>query len=232
MIWKESRFWKNSSEQIRKQSEFLDKRRSVMNLEKGTLIWLTGVPASGKSTIATEVEKELKRRGIKVENLDADEIRANLSPDLGYTAEARDINTKRLAFMGKIMARNGVSTLVAAVSSLRQFRDRARDWVDQFVEIHVQCTLEECQKRDPKGLYAKAERGEVNDIAGMHQPYEEPLKPELVLDTANSTVEECSAKVLQKLEELNYIPAGGSNDYSQEDEEKIMDRLKGLGYVE
>jgi adenylyl-sulfate kinase len=205
-----------------------------MELKKGTLIWFTGVPASGKSTIACEVEKELKRRGVKIENLDADEIRAHLSPDLGYTAEARDINTKRLAFMGKIMARNGVCTVVAAVSSLRKFRDRARDWVDQFVEVWVKCPIEECQKRDPKGLYAKAERGEVNDIAGLHQPYEEPLNAELVLDTKELTVEECSKRVINKLEELKYIPAeeGSSGAYSEEDEEKIMERLKGLGYVE
>ncbi len=205
-----------------------------MELKKGTLIWFTGIPASGKSTIAAEVEKELKRRGIKIENLDADEIRANLSPDLGYTAEARNINTKRLAFMGKIMARNGVCTVVAAVSSLREFRDRARDWVEQFVEVWVKCPVEECQSRDPKGLYAKAERGEVNDIAGLHQPYEEPLNAELVLDTANSTVEECSAKVMGKLEELKYIPVEEkpAGAYSEKDEETIMDRLKGLGYVE
>ncbi len=205
-----------------------------MELKKGTLIWFTGIPASGKSTIAAEVEKELKRRGIKIENLDADEIRANLSPDLGYTAEARNINTKRLAFMGKIMARNGVCTVVAAVSSLREFRDRARDWVEQFVEVWVKCPVEECQSRDPKGLYAKAERGEVNDIAGLHQPYEEPLNAELVLETANSTVEECSAKVIGKLEELKYIPAEEkpAGAYSEKDEETIMDRLKGLGYVE
>jgi len=195
-----------------------------MELEKGTLIWLTGIPASGKSTIASEVEKELRRRGIKVENLDADEIRANLSPELGYTAEARDINTKRLAFMGKIMARNGVCTLVAAVSSLRKFRDRARDWVDQFVEVWVNCPVDECQKRDPKGLYAKAERGEISDIAGLHQPYEEPVNPEVVLDTKDSTVEECSEKVIKKLEELKYIPVdeGTSKAYSEEDEEKII----------
>jgi adenylyl-sulfate kinase len=205
-----------------------------MELEKGTLIWFTGVPASGKSTIATAVEKELKRRGIKVENLDADEIRANLSPDLGYTPEARDINTKRLAFMGKIMARNGVCTLVAAVSSLRAFRDRARDWVDNFVEVWVRCPLEECRSRDPKGLYARADRGEVNDIAGLHQPYEEPLNPELVLETKESTAEECAAKVIAKLEELGYIPVeeGSGSAYSEDDEAMIMDRLKGLGYVE
>lgn len=206
-----------------------------MELEKGTLIWFTGVPASGKSTIATAVEKELRRRGIKVENLDADEIRANLSPDLGYTPEARDINTKRLAFMGKILARNGVCALVAAVSSLRAFRDRARSWVDHFVEVWVRCPLEECQSRDPKGLYAKADRGEVNDIAGLHQPYEEPLNPELLLDTKESTVEECTAKVIRKLEEMGYIPVdeeGAGGAYSEEDEAMILDRLKGLGYVE
>lgn len=205
-----------------------------MELKKGTLIWFTGIPASGKSTIAGEVEKELKRRGIKVENLDSDEIRTNLSPDLGYTPEARDINTKRLAFMGKIMARNGVCTLVAAVSSLRKFRDRARNWVDQFVEIWVKCPVDECQRRDPKGLYAKAERGEVSDIAGLHQPYEEPSDPEVVLETKDSTVEECSKMVIKKLEELKYIPVeeGTTETYSQEDEEKIMQRLKGLGYVE
>ncbi len=202
-----------------------------MGVEKGTLIWFTGIPASGKSTIAGEVEKELRRRGIKVENLDADEIRANLSPDLGYTAEARDINTKRLAFMGKMMARNGVSTIVAAVSSLRRFRDRARDWVDQFVEVWVKCPVDECQVRDPKGLYARAARGEVSDIAGLHQPYEEPLKPELILETKDLTVEECARKVIEKLEELKYIPVQGGA-YSEEDEEKIMERLKGLGYVE
>jgi adenylyl-sulfate kinase len=203
----------------------------MMGVEKGTLIWFTGIPASGKSTIAGEVEKELRRRGIKVENLDADEIRANLSPDLGYTAEARDINTKRLAFMGKMMARNGVSTIVAAVSSLRRFRDRARDWVDQFVEVWVKCPVDECQVRDPKGLYARAARGEVSDIAGLHQPYEEPLKPELILETKDLTVEECARKVIEKLEELKYIPVQGGA-YSEEDEEKIMERLKGLGYVE
>jgi adenylyl-sulfate kinase len=205
-----------------------------MELEKGTLIWFTGIPASGKSTIAGEVEKELRRRGIKVENLDADEIRANLSPELGYTPEARDINTKRLAFMGRMLARNGVCTIVAAVSSLRKFRDRARDWVDNFAEVWVNCPVEECQSRDPKGLYAKAKRGEVNDIAGLHQPYEEPLKPELVLDTKDTTVEECAAKVIRKLEELKFIPTegGSSKAYSEEDEQTIMERLKGLGYVE
>jgi len=204
-----------------------------MEFEKGTLIWFTGVAASGKSTISRAVEKELRRRGIKVENLDSDEIRANLSPELGYTMDARDLNTKRLAFMGKVLARNGVFTLVAAVSSLRKFRDRARSWVDHFVEVYVKCPLEECQKRDPKGLYARAKRGEINDIAGLHQPFEDPLKPEVTLETDKLTVEQCCAQVIRKLEEMKYIPAEkGAGDYSEEDEEKVVERLKGLGYVE
>jgi len=137
-------------------------------MDKGTFLWFTGVPASGKSTIGRGVEKALKERGIRVENLDADEIRANLSPDLGYTAKDRDLNTKRLAFMGKILTRNGVCSIVAAVSPLREHRDRARKLVDNFLEVHVMATLDTCKHRDPKGLYKRAERGEIADIAGWH----------------------------------------------------------------
>jgi len=175
-------------------------------VEKGALIWFTGMIASGKSTIAAEVEKRLRERGLKVENLDSDDIRANLSPDLGYTPEARDMNTKRLAFMGKILTRNGVHAIVAAVSSLRRFRDRARGMVDNFVEVHVKCPLEVCQQRDPKGMYKKAREGKINDIAGMHQPFEEPLRPELVLETDKHDIETCAEMVMKKLEEIRFIP--------------------------
>jgi len=200
---------------------------------KGFLIWFTGVPASGKSTIATGVEEELKKRGIPVENLDSDEIRKNLSPDLGYTPADRDMNTKRLAFLGKMLSRNGVGVLVAAVSSKRSFRDRAREWVPNFVEVFVECSLKECKKRDPKGLYAKGERGEIDDIAGWHQPYEEPENAELVLDTVTTSLEDEVAAVMAKLEEFGYIPKQdeGENVYSKEEEDKIVDRLEKLGYI-
>jgi adenylylsulfate kinase len=206
-----------------------------MELEKGTLVWFTGVAASGKTTIGRALMKALKERGIKVEDLDADEIRANLSPDLGYGPEARDINTKRLAFMGKILARNGVVAIVAAVSPLRAYRDRARGWVDNFLEVYVKCPLEVCKQRDPKGLYKRAERGEIKDIAGMHQPYEEPEKPEVVLETDKESVEECVKKLLLTMEALKYIRKGetkGSKPYTVEEEEKVKERLRGLGYIE
>ena len=204
-------------------------------MEKGVFLWFTGVPASGKSTIGRGVEKALKDRGILVENLDADEIRANLSPDLGYTAKDRDTNTKRLAFMGKMLTRNGVSAIVAAVSPLRSHRDRARSYVDNFVEVWVKASLEECKKRDPKGLYKRAERGEINDIAGWHMPFEEPEKAEVIVDTNNETVEQSVAKVMLALETIGYIPKGKTSQdkaYSEEDEEKVKERLRGLGYIE
>jgi adenylyl-sulfate kinase len=204
-------------------------------MEKGVLVWFTGVAASGKTTVARALEKVMRDRGLKVENLDADEVRANLSPDLGYTPRDRDFNTKRLAYMGKVLARNGVSAIVAAVSPLRQYRDRARGMVDQFVEVYVKCPIEVCRERDPKGLYKRADRGEINDIAGLHQPYEEPDKPEVVLNTDKEDVEACVKKLLLTMETLGYIPKAetkGSKPYTDEEEEKVKERLRGLGYIE
>jgi adenylylsulfate kinase len=204
-------------------------------MEMGTFLWFTGVPASGKSTIGKGVEKALRERGVKIENLDADEIRANLSPDLGYTAKDRDLNTKRLAFMGKMLTRNGVCAIVAAVSPLRQHRDRARQMVDQFMEIHVKASLDTCKQRDPKGLYKRAERGEIADIAGWHMPFEEPEKPEVVCETDTEDIDTCVNKVLATMEALNYIPKGEGDTetkISTDDEEKIKERLRGLGYIE
>ena len=198
-------------------------------MEKGFTVWFTGVPASGKTTIAMEVELRLKDRGIKVENLDSDKVRANISPNLGYTLEARDENTKRLAFLSNILCRNGVCTLVAAVSSLRSFRDRARGMIDNFVEVWVRCPLEECQRRDPKGLYARAERGEINDIAGLHQPYQEPANADVILDTLGTTPQECAIEVIDKLEELGYLEPDDA--YTQDEREEIKERLSDLGYI-
>ena len=191
-------------------------------------LWFTGVPASGKSTVAQEVERMLRERGIPLENLDADEVRANLSPDLGYTEKDRDINTKRLAFLGSLLEKHGVSAIVAAVSSMQRFRDRARGMSRNFVEVYVTCPVEVCMERDPKGLYAKANRGEVNDIAGLHQPYEAPVAPEVTCETDKETVEESALKVILKLEEMGLLPP---DNYTFEDEEVIKQRLRNLGYL-
>lgn len=202
-------------------------------MEKGALIWFTGIPASGKSTIGRALCEELRKKGFKVENLDADEIRANISPDLGYTPEARDLNTKRLAFLGKLLCRNGVFAIVAAVSPLRFHRDRARSMVDNFVEVFVKASVETCKKRDPKGLYKRAERGEVKDIAGIHMPYEEPLKPEVICNTEAEDVYTCVRKIIATMETLGYLPkAVGEAPTVSAEEEKIKQRLRGLGYIE
>jgi len=173
--------------------------------DQGVVIWFTGVPASGKSTIAAAVEAQLRAEGLSVENLDADEVRSNLSPNLGYTAEARDENTKRLAWMSQMLSKHGVNVIVAAVSPLRSHRDRARGWCPNFVEVFVDCPLEVCQQRDPKGLYARAARGEVSDIAGMHMPYEAPDNPEVHCSTHLGTVQDCAEAVLIKLKKLGYL---------------------------
>lgn len=174
-------------------------------MDKGVVIWFTGVPASGKSSLATGVQERMQALDLPVENLDADEVRANLSPNLGYSEEARDENTKRLAWFAMKLAAYSANVVIAAVAPLQKYRDRAREWNEKFVEVFVECPLEVCQERDPKGLYARAARGEIDDIAGMHQPYEAPEQAEVHVKTADCTVEEGVAAVMAKLEELGYL---------------------------
>ncbi len=202
-------------------------------MDKGFVIWFTGVPASGKSTAANGVALALRERGVKVEVLDADIVRRELSPDLGFEKKDRDLNTKRLTFVGKLLSRNGVACLIAASASYREFRDRARNEIENFVECWVKCPTEVCQQRDPKGLYARAARGEISNVEGIHQPYEEPLNPEVVLETDKESPEECVAKVMATLERLGYIGAKQEETevYSEDDEEKVAKRLKALGYI-
>ncbi len=174
-------------------------------MEKGIVIWFTGIPASGKSTLAAAVQERLEAMGLPVENLDADEVRTNLSPNLGYTEEARNENTKRLAWFAEKLAGYGANVMIAAVAPKRAYRDRGREWCEKFVEVWVDCPLEVCQERDPKGLYARAARGEVSDIAGMHQPYEAPASPEVHVRSAESSVDECIDAVMARLVELGHL---------------------------
>ena len=171
---------------------------------KGAVIWLTGIPASDKTTIGTGMENLLHERGLPVQNLDADDVRANLSPGLSYTSQSRDKNTKRLAWLAQRISAQGTHVIVAAVSNLRIFRDRARKMVEesggQFIEVYVLTSLGVCQERDPKGLYEKARLGIVNDIAGLHMPYEVPEKPEFVVDTGSVTPEEAAAAIIDLME--------------------------------
>lgn len=173
--------------------------------EKGFTLWFTGLSGAGKSTISKVVERELKERGRKVEILDGDEVRENLSKGLGFSKEDRDTNIKRIGYVAKLLARNGVAVITAAISPYREVRDYIREDNKDFVEVFVNCPVEKCIERDVKGLYKKAIAGEIKQFTGISDPYEEPLNPEVVVATHLETPEESAAKIIKKLEELNYL---------------------------
>ena len=200
-------------------------------MERGFTIWFTGLSCSGKSTLSKKVEVELRRRGLnKIEVLDGDVVRMNLSKGLGFSKEDRDTNIKRIGFVCKLLTRNGVIAIAAAISPYREIRDFNRREIGNFVEVYCKCPLKVCIERDVKGLYKKALAGEIKDYTGVDDPYEEPLNPEVILETDRESHEESVAKIIRKLEELGYIPAEEAV-YSAEEEEKVKKRLEGWGYL-
>lgn len=177
----------------------------MKNTDQGFVVWLTGFSGSGKSTIARKLHEELKRRGLKVESFDGDEVRRNLSKGLGFSKEDRDTHNKRIIYVAKLLTRNGVNAIVSLISPYRSTRAYGRENLPRFVEVYLKCSIEECIKRDPKGLYKKALAGEIKDMTGIQDPYEEPLNPELTLDTEHRSSNHNLQKLLTKLKELNYI---------------------------
>ena len=164
--------------------------------EQGLTIWFTGLSGAGKSTIANALADELRGQGRKVEILDGDIVRENLSKGLGFSKEDRDINIRRIGFVADLLTRNGVVVLVAAISPYREVRDECRAMIGRFLEVHVDCTLDELTRRDVKGLYAKAIAGEIANFTGVSDPYEAPLDPEVRVDSSTETLEESLGKVL------------------------------------
>ena len=177
-------------------------------MSQGFTLWLTGLSGAGKTTIAEALAPILRERGVPVEVLDGDVVRTNLSKGLGFSNEDRDTNIRRIGFVAHLLSRNGVGVITAAISPYRAIRDEVRDQIGDFVEVYVRCSLEELTRRDVKGLYAKALRGEIANFTGVSDPYEEPLAPEVVVDSERETVEESVARVLRVLEERGYLPAG------------------------
>jgi adenylyl-sulfate kinase len=174
----------------------------------GFVVWFTGLSAAGKSTIAGLVGTELVGRGLLVDTLDGDVVRTHLSKGLGFSKEDRDANIERIGWVSSRLARAGAAVIVSAISPYEQARQKARALVEQhstFIEIHVATSLEECARRDPKGLYAKAYSGELKEFTGVSDPYEEPSDPELRLETESLTPEESAQLVLARLEELGLL---------------------------
>ena len=174
-------------------------------LVRGATIWFTGLPSSGKSTIARILERKFRQWNIKCELLDGDVVRTNLSKGLGFSREDRDANIKRIGFVAHLLTRNDVVAITAAISPYREVRDYNRRLIGNFVEAYVRCPIEECEKRDVKGLFKKARAGEIKGFTGVDDPYEEPLHPEIICETVKESAEESADKVIQKLAELGYL---------------------------
>jgi adenylyl-sulfate kinase len=176
--------------------------------QQGFTVWFTGLSGAGKTTIADAIEPLLRERGItKLEKLDGDVVRTHLSKGLGFSKEDRDTNIRRIGWVAEVLTRNGVCVLASAISPYREIRDEVRANIGNFVEIHVHCSLEELTRRDVKGLYEKAIKGEIKNFTGVSDPYEEPLNADVVVDSEKEELSESVAKVMAKLEALGYVPA-------------------------
>ncbi|CAN5743411.1 N/A [soil metagenome] len=177
-----------------------------MTEQRGFTVWFTGLSGSGKSTIAEMLHHEFAARGVKTEILDGDEVRKNLSKGLGFSKEDRDTNILRIGYVAHLLTRNGVVTIACPISPYKATRDAVREQIGEFVEVHVDATVDEiAEHRDPKGLYKKALAGEITGFTGVDDPYEAPVEPEIYIDTLSQTPEESLQLVLSRLKELGRI---------------------------
>ncbi len=200
--------------------------------KKGFTLWFTGLPSSGKSTVAQLVAQELERRGLNVEVLDGDVVRTNLTKGLGFSKEDRDENIRRIGFVCHLLSKHGVAAIAAAISPYRAVREEVRARMENFVEVYLNAPLEICIQRDVKGMYKKALAGEIRNFTGIDDPYEPPLHPELVIHTDKETPEHSVSRILAKLEQMSLLEPAATEIYSPEETENIRARLIQLGYIE
>jgi adenylyl-sulfate kinase len=176
-----------------------------MNNSKGFTVWFTGLPGAGKSTLARLLEGKLRQLGLQAEILDGDEVRKRLTKGLGFTREDREENIRRIAYVANLLTKVGGVAIVAAISPYAQSRDEVRSEIENFVEVFVKCSLKTCIERDPKGLDAKAQRGEISHFTGISDPYEEPKNPEIIVETDQEQPDECLMKILSQLEKVDLL---------------------------
>jgi len=186
--------------------------------QRGCTIWFTGLSGAGKSTLSGVIEQRLKAAGLAVEVLDGDEVRTHLSKGLGFSREDRDTNIKRIAYVCKLLTRNGVICISAAIAPYREAREWARREIGDFVEVYVKCPLDVCRERDVKGLYKLVDEGKIKHFTGVDDPYEEPEQPDLVVETDKETIEESVSRIFAKLVELGYLEA----DIQSQDEHQLI----------
>ena len=200
--------------------------------ERGFTLWFTGLSGSGKTTVSRIVAQMLRDRGKKVEILDGDVVRMNLSKGLGFSKEDRDINIRRIGFVCHLLSRNGVVAIGAAISPYKAIRDENRALIGDFIEVYARCSMEALIQRDVKGLYKKALAGEIKGFTGVDDPYEAPDNPEIIFDSDKETPEQSAATIIAKIEALGYLePVKTASGYTAEEEAKVNERLKSLGYL-
>jgi adenylylsulfate kinase len=183
--------------------------REKISGHRGCTVWLTGLSGSGKSTLANLLEKALWERGARAYVLDGDNVRHGLNKDLGFSPEDREENIRRIGEVAALFTEAGIINVTAFISPYKGDRDKVREIMadGDFVEVYVKCDLDECEKRDPKGLYKKARAGEIPEFTGISAPYEEPDKAELIIDTTSQSEEDCLQALLSYLEEKGYLAA-------------------------
>jgi adenylyl-sulfate kinase len=198
----------------------------------GFTLWFTGLPCSGKSTLALLVAAELERRGRGVEILDGDLVRTHLTKGLGFSKEDRDENIRRIGFVCGLLSKHGAVAIAAAISPYRAIRDEVRSSIANFVEVYVNTPLEVCIQRDVKGMYKRALAGEMKNFTGVDDPYEAPLQPEIITETEKELPAISAERILTKLEKMGLLNPADSPTYSEDEAEKIRARLVRLGYIE
>lgn len=201
-------------------------------------LWFMGRPAAGKSTLASRVEDRLVERGYPIENMDGDDIRAHLHPDLGFSREDRRTNNRRTAYIAKLLNRNDIPVIVGMITPFRDAQQQARDIVEdesEFVLVYVKCSVDSAAERDPKGLYEQAQEGKIERFTGVNHPFQEPLHPDIVVDTETTPVEDGVEQVLTGLEERGLLDKRLGEEYNipvtREEETEITDRLRKLDHL-
>ncbi|MBD3263717.1 MAG: adenylyl-sulfate kinase [Candidatus Omnitrophica bacterium] len=202
-----SRTRKKSSNVVWHQTGISKQDREKRNGHRGIVLWLTGLPSSGKSTIATELQAQVFEKGCQVYILDGDNIRHGLNGDLGFSPQDREENIRRIGEVAKLFADSGFIAMTSFISPYRKDRNRARSLMKEgeFIEVFVKTDVSECERRDPKGLYKKARSGQIPEFTGISAPYEEPQSPEITVDTEKHSKEECAKIILDYLMEKNII---------------------------
>ena len=197
-----------------------------------------GRPASGKSTLAKLVENHLREHGIELENLDGDELRKNLHPDLGFSREDRRTNNKRTAFICRLLNRNGIGAIVAMITPFRDAQQQVREIIEpdgEVVLIYVKCPVDVCAERDPKELYEQAKQGKIENFTGINHPFQEPLNPDIIVDTASNGPEYCADEIIDHLESIGLFEESVADyqfDITREEEMEIKEQLRDRGYIE